>query len=90
MANHRLRFSIHNTSTGTIVFQETHSVTTSNLGLFNVNIGSAAHIASLGAVPTRCQVYAGRNGCKAVQLMLIYHTLNSVPYAYMLKSSKIW
>ncbi len=38
-----LRFSIHDgTETGTVVYSETHSVTTDALGLFSVNIGGGA------------------------------------------------
>src|ERR1039458_2378431 len=41
--NISLRFSIHDASIGgTIVYQETQSVTTNTLGLFSVNIGSGA------------------------------------------------
>ena len=45
LQNISLRFSIHDvTPAGTIVFSETHNVTTTNLGLFNVNIGSGTAV----------------------------------------------
>ncbi len=43
--NISLRISIHDvTATGTVVFNETHNVTTTNLGLFNVNIGQGTPV----------------------------------------------
>ena len=40
-----LRVSIHDgTAAGTVVYKETHSATTTALGLFNVNIGSGTVI----------------------------------------------
>ena len=36
-----IRFTIHNTTTtGTILYRETHTVTTTSLGLFSINIGN--------------------------------------------------
>tara|TARA_R110002072_G_scaffold232309_1_gene389676 strand:+ start:26618 stop:28141 length:1524 start_codon:yes stop_codon:yes gene_type:complete len=46
-----LRISIRDlTSTGLIVFQETHTVTTNNFGLFSLNIGGGTNI--LGSINT--------------------------------------
>src|ERR1035437_804404 len=43
--NVALRFSIHNvTSNGTVVYQETQSTTTNNLGLFTTNIGAGTPV----------------------------------------------
>jgi hypothetical protein len=60
-----LRFSLRNASSnGTIVYQETQTATTSNIGLFNVNIGE-------GTVSTG--TFAGidwANGAKFMQVEL--------------------
>ena len=46
-----LRFSIHDGSTGgTVVYSETHSVTTDALGLFSVNIGGGTSSSTLADV----------------------------------------
>ena len=46
-----LRFTIHDGSTaGPVVYSETHSVTTDELGLFSVNIGGGASTETLAAV----------------------------------------
>src|SRR5580765_1454643 len=43
--NVSLRFSIHDgTINGTVVYKETQSVTTNNLGLFNLNIGQGTAV----------------------------------------------
>ena len=82
-----LRISIHDvTATGTVVFSETHAVTTNTLGLFNVNIGSGTAITG-----TLTGVDWG-NGAKFIQVEMdpaggIAYAdmgttqLNSVPYA---------
>jgi hypothetical protein len=61
----KLRFSVRNASSnGTIVYQETQTATTSNIGLFNVNIGE-------GTVSTG--TFAGidwANGAKFMQVEL--------------------
>jgi hypothetical protein len=49
--NIALRFKIHDgTATGTVVFTETHSVTTDALGLFSVNIGGGTSSGPLADV----------------------------------------
>ena len=85
--NINLRISIHDgVPTGTIVFIETHQLTTTSLGLFNLNIGSGTQITG---------TLAGINwgsGAKYIQVELdalggsTYvdmgtTQLNSVPYA---------
>ena len=82
-----LRISIHDvTSTGTVVFSETHAVTTNTLGLFNVNIGSGTAVTG-----TLAGVDWG-SGAKFIQVEMdpaggIAYAdmgttqLNSVPYA---------
>lgn len=48
--NVSVRFSIHDgTAAGTVVYKETHSATTNNLGLFNVNIGEGTAVS--GTLP---------------------------------------
>lgn len=82
-----LRISIHDvTAGGTEVFSETHAVTTTNLGLFNVNIGQGAPLTgTLGTVNWG-------NGAKFIQVKMDATggtnyidmgttQLNSVPYA---------
>src|ERR1017187_1077029 len=83
----RLRLTIHDvTAAGTIVYQETQAVTTSTLGLFNINIGQGTIVTgTLGGVN-----WGG--GAKFLQVEMdptggtIYISmgttqLNSVPYA---------
>ncbi len=61
--NISLQLSIHDaTATGTIVYQETHTATTSSLGLFNVNIGQGTPITG-----TLASVDWG-NGSKFIQI----------------------
>ena len=82
-----LRVSIRNlSSSGTVVFSETHSVTTNSLGLFSVNIGTGSPVSG-----TLATVNWG-NGAKFIQVEMdasggTAYTdmgttqLNSVPYA---------
>ncbi len=88
-----LRVSIHDISaSGTVVFSETHAVTTTALGLFNVNIGSGTAVTG-----TLAAVNWG-SGAKYIQVEMDATggtsyadmgttKLNSVPYA--LYASKI-
>ncbi|MBA0884206.1 hypothetical protein GTZ96_010930, partial [Flavobacterium sp. BBQ-18] len=87
LQNISLRFTIHNsTSTGATVFQETHTVMTTNLGLFNVNIGSGT------AVTGTLAAISWGTGTKFIQVEMMAPgdaafvnmgttQLNSVPYA---------
>jgi len=90
-----LRISIHDiTANGTVVFSETHSVTTSALGLFNVNIGSGTAITG-----TLADVNWG-SGAKFIQVEmdatggtsyvdLGTTQLNSVPYALYAETANV-
>lgn len=82
-----LRVSIHDISAlGTVVFSETHAVTTTALGLFNVNIGSGtAGVGTLAAVnwgggAKFIQVEMDATGGTSYADMGTTQ-LNSVPYA---------
>lgn len=90
-----IRMSIHDiSSTGTVVFQETHSIVTNDFGLFNISIGTGTSlIGSLGAVDWS-------NGAKYIEIEgdlnggTTYTTfgtseLLSVPYALYSNSAAI-
>ena len=88
-----LRLSIHDgTPAGTVVFSEKHSVTTTTLGLFNLNIGTGT------AVTGTLSVVNWGTGAKFIQVEMdptggTSYTdmgttqLNSVPYALYAASS---
>jgi hypothetical protein len=95
LQNISLRFSIHDgTSTGTIVFRETHNVTTTNLGLFNVNIGSGTRITGTlagikwGTGAKFIQVEMDAAGGSAFVDMGTTQ-LNSVPYALYAENANV-
>ena len=91
-----LRVSIHDgTAAGTVVFSETHSITTTVLGLFNINIGMGAPVAGILAA-----VNWG-SGAKFIQVEMDAMggttyvdmgttQLMSVPYALFAGSSGQW
>lgn len=90
-----LRISIHDvTASGTVVFSETHAVTTNTLGLFNVNIGSGTALTG-----TLTGVDWG-NGAKFIQVEMdpaggVSYAdmgttqLNSVPYALYAETANV-
>ncbi len=91
--NISLRFTIRNGSeSGTIVYQETHKLTTSNLGLFNTNIGAGSPvIGTLAAVnwgsgAKFLQVEMDVNGGSAF-IDMGTAQFNSVPYALYAEKS---
>ena len=75
LQNISLRFSIHDgTSTGTIVFQETHNVTTTNLGLFNVNIGSGTPVTgTLAGWRSQLAIAAGSGAAVATDILTLWN-----------------
>jgi hypothetical protein len=91
-----LRFSIHDaTAAGTVVYKETHSVTTSSLGLFNVNIGSGTPVSGTmagvkwGLASKFLQVELDPAGGSTYTDMGTTQ-LNSVPYALYASNSGDW
>ena len=91
-----LRIKIHDvTASGTVVYSETHSISTNSLGLFNVNIGQGTPVTG-----TLASINWG-SGAKFLQVELdptggISYTdmgttqLNSVPYALFAGGSIDW
>ena len=91
--NISLELTILNESAGNIVFRETHEVTTSDLGIFNVVVGKGNGIDKLEniewglntyALRTKIDINGGQNFVEAGR-----STLASVPYAlYALKTAQ--
>ena len=90
-----LRFTIHTgASTGPVVFSETHSITTTSLGLFDVNIGSGTIITGTlsgvnwGVGSKFIQVEMDSTGGVAY-IDMGTTQLNSVPYALYAENANV-
>lgn len=88
-----LKISIlENSSTGNVVYSETHSVSTNQFGLFNVEIGNGTVVSGTfssigwGSTTHYTQVEMDATGGTSYQLMGVSQLL-SVPYALYAKSS---
>ena len=88
-----IRFSIRDlTATGTVVYQETHAVTTNTFGLFSINVGEGtAVIGSIGSIDWASgskylEVEADLNG-GTIYAPFGASELLSVPYALYAHSS---